>query len=494
MRRAGVRWSVLLLVAHACGNPAPRPGFVHMENGRFVLDGEPYFPVVMNYITHLQFNDTMCWAAPFRNYAHNDRFRYTTKDSSRLLLKAEFELIRQLGFNTMRITNLASDMSLTGDPAVPHLPAQYGRGMDSLYALTGDDQEKYLSAVEDLVMLAEETDLKLIILVKLFPGAPAFEEQATKLMDRLRDRPGVMAYDLFNEPLYFDIHDRPKREVHGLVERWQRRFKAHAPHQLTTIGLVGALEVFAWDPNVLAIDFLSFHPYEYEPEQVLNELHWYGEHVDKPWIIGETSFPADNDSVSYTEQLAFARTTLARTVACGGIGYSWWQFKDVKWGRFHSDYMGVLSLEGSTASASGLPSVDGTVKPVAQAFREFDPDASAGICRRPDNYYNFSSHRGARLTGKLLGQDRRPIAGGIILGWNEHWTHSYYTKSREDGTFELYGDFRFHHWMVSATRYSMERGDCAPNAFLTGTDRVPSYYLGDLILRHVEYVDARERH
>jgi hypothetical protein len=478
-----------LAVVAGCTSKAPSH-FVTLEHGAFQLNGEPFFPLAVNYVAHLQFNDTACWVAPSRNYERSDRFRFNTKDSTALLIKAEFELIRKMGFNTVRVTGLASDMKLRGDAHTPYLPAQFDWGKDSLFALTGDHIDRYLDAVEDMVVLAEQTGLKLIILVKLFPGEPAFQRQAARLMDRLRNHPGVMAYDLFNEPLYFDIHDRPKKEVHEVVKRWQHELKAHAPNQLTTIGLVGVPEVFAWDPNVLDVDFISFHPYEYEPDQVMNEIHWYGEQVDKPWIIGETSLPADNDSVPYAEQLAFARKTLRQTVACGGIGYSWWQFKDVKWGRFHSDFMGVLSQEGSTEVAPDLPLVDGAVKPVAQAFREFDPRAPKGSCVKPGNYYNFSSLQDARLSGKLLDQDRKPIEGGVILAWNEHWTRSYYTKSKADGSFALYGDFRFHHWMVSATRYSMKRGDCAPNAFLTGADSIPDYYLGELVLQHVDYAEA----
>ena len=47
--------------------------------------------------------------------------------------------------------------------------------------------------------------------------------------------------------------------------------------------------------------------------------------------------------------------------------------------------------------------------------------------------------------------------------------------------------------MVSATRYSMERGDCAPNAFLTGADSVSGHYLGELVLQHVDYANGPER-
>ncbi len=481
----------LALVIMGCAKPSA--GVVSLENGAFVENGRPFFPLAINTIVHLEFNDTHCWAAPMVDPHRADHLHFSTRDSALLLLKAEFELMRNMGFNTVRIVGLASDLVVPEGSADLCLKVKLHSGQDTLFALNGSRSEEYLDAVEEVVALAEQSGLKLIMLVKLVPGQPAYEDQLAKLADRLRDHQGILAYDFFNEPLYFDIHDRPKQEVHEVVKRWQKLLKAHAPHQLTTIGLVGVPEVFAWDPNVLDVDFISFHPYEYEPNQVINEIRWYGQQVDKPWIIGETSLPADNDSVPYADQLAFARKTLAQTRACGGVGYSWWQFKDVKWGRFHADYMGVLSQSGWTDVGPGLPRVEGTVKPVVEAFKEFDPKAPMGACEQPDNYYNFSSLHGAVLTGKLLDQDRKPIEGGVILGWNENWTRSYYTKSKADGSFALYGDFRFHHWMVSATRYSMERGDCAPNAFFTGADSVSGHYLGELVLQHVDYANGPER-
>jgi len=472
----------------ACSRPATAD-FITLKNGHFEDCGRRFFPLAVNYILHLQFEDSTCWAAPFRNYERNDVFRFNHRDSSLMLVKAEFELIKQMGFNTVRLVGITSDLIMTEGDSALSLRAQYGFGTDSLYRLSGDQSRRYFNALNDVVQLAEETGLRLILLVKLVPGQPEYEAQWLKMADRFRDDPAVMAYDFFNEPLYFDIHDRPKREVHELVKGWQEKMRTHAPHQLSTIGLVGVPEVFAWDPNVLAVDFISFHPYEYEPEQVRNELYWYGEQVDKPWIIGETSLPADNDSVPYADQLAFARNTLAQTVACGGVGYSWWQFKDVKWGKFHADYMGVMNQQGWTEAGPGLPRVEGTIKPVVKAFQEFDPKAKPGKCVMLPNYYNYSSLHGAKLTGRLVNSDRRPVEGGVILGWNEGWTRSYYTTSKADGSFELYGDFRFHHWMVSATRYSMVRGDCFPNEFLTGKDSIPSYYLGDLVLEKVGYAN-----
>ncbi|MBP9159817.1 MAG: cellulase family glycosylhydrolase [Flavobacteriales bacterium] len=462
-----------------------------MKNDTFVLEGKPFFPLGVNYIVQLQWNDTACWAAPCRNYEVPGTFRFLSRDSSLMQIKAEFALMRNMGFNSVRITSLASDLQpLEGNTGLA-LHSQYGTGMDTLFPLNNATMPRYLDAVDELVTLAQESGLKLVMLVRLVPGEALYEKQFAQLADRFRDRPVVMAYDLFNEPLYFDVHDRPKADVYPVVSGWQRLLKAHAPHQLSTIGLVGVPEVFAWDPNILDVDFISFHPYEYQPEQVRNELRWYGEHVDKPWIIGETSLPADNDSVPYTDQLEFARKTLAQARACGAVGYTWWQFQDVGWGRFHSDYMGVLDRTGETRVADGLPVVHGTVKPVAEAFREFRADVAPSDCPALPNYYNFSSLSAARLTGRILDEQGKPIEGGVVTGWDAGWSTSYYTISKSDGSFALYGDFPFHHWMASATRYSMVRGDVQPNTYFTDSSGTPTFFLGELRLDRISYADPK---
>lgn len=471
---------------------ADRPAFIRLTDGHFELEGNPFYPVALNYIADLQWNDTACWAAPCRNYERADQYRYDSRDSTLLQLEAEFRLIRQMGFNTIRIVGIASDLVYPPGSDELYLEGRFGKGQDSLFALTGSNEDRYLQALDEMLQMAGRAELKVILLLRLFPGGARNEALLARIADRFKDRTTLMAYDLFNEPLYFDRpHHRPKDEVHALVKRWRRMIREKAPHQLVTIGLVGVPEVFAWDPNILDVDFISFHPYEYEPEQVRNEIRWYGEHVDKPWMLGETAIPADNDSVPYADQLEFARKTLEQTKACGGIGYSWWQFKDVKWGRFHADHMGVVDLHGWTGMGAGFPAMQGTVKPVAEAFREFNPEREAGPCIHLPNYYNFSSLHTAKLTGRVLDQDRKPVEGAVVLGWNEHWTRSYYTISKADGSFELYGDFRFHHWMISATRRAMVRGDVQPGAFLSGDDGMATYYLGEFPLEDLHLDESR---
>jgi hypothetical protein len=461
-----------------------------MENGRMVLDEKPFFPLVINYLVDLQWNGDSCWAASGRDYQHGGTSGLATRREARLQLASEFRLMRHMGFNTVRF-GLAPDLIIDPNSGDIMLPSYYGGWNDTLLTLEGPWKARYMNALEDVMDVAQKEGLKVILLLRIWPGETVFEEHAADIMSRLKDHTGILAFDLFNEPLYFDRQERSKKEVHRIVKHWRKLMNDHAPHHMFTIGLQGVREVFEWDPNILDVDFISFHPYEYEPEQVRNEMRWYHEQVDVPWIIGETSLPADNDSVSYSTQLEFALKTLRQAHACGAQGYSWWQFKDVDWGEFHSDHMGIVDLHGMTHVEGAPLPIHGTPKPAAQAFVEFDPQAPRGECLLLPNYENYSEHGTSIITGRLLDEDRKPIEGGVVIGWNEHWSRSYHTISRPDGSFELRGDFYFYHWMATATRHSRVRGSVRPSSYLTLEHGIPEMYLGELRVERLSFSGLR---
>lgn len=480
-------WCGVVLVALlvvACGPAEVPPGFVRMEQGALVLDGKPWFPLVMNTNVGLMTDGERAWPASYAGYEPGDRPRFTDPDSCRQLLRAEFALIRSMGFHAVRIVALAErPRKQPGEKAYGVL-MRTPAGTHEEWTLDRPEVwPRYLDAVREVVRLCDQEGLKVILLTTIHPGERDSEVHFARLADHLRHEPGILAFDLFNEPLYFEIPARTKREAVAITRHWRELARRHAPHHLITIGLTGIRETHAWDPNILDVDFLSFHPYEYEPDQVLNEIRWYGTHVRTPWMIGETSLPADGDSVSYSEQGRFAERTLAQTRACGGIGYSWWQFKDVRWGRFHSDFMGLMTRDTTETGVDGHPiTVTGTVKPTVEVFRGFDPQAAMSACEELPNYLNYSQHRTARITGRLVDDAGRSIEGGVFLAWNEHFSHSYHTTTRADGRFELYGDMYFHHWIVSAVDHTMVRDECDPAAYLTGGDGIPTLFLGDLVI------------
>lgn len=478
----------LLQVLAGCGErPAPE-GFVRMEHGRLLLHGEPWFPMVMNYMALHRTDGRDMWPVAYRGYTEDYGVRYHDREGALQELKADLLLMRQLGFDAVRVVKLAEGPRRGEGSASGWVHAETMQLRDTLLSL--DDakvREAYLASVGTFMRLADEAGLKVILLSTVHEGRPDTRDHLVHVARRFRDDPTVLAFDLFNEPLYFDSVQRRKPEIHRISQGWRKLMRQHAPHHLITIGLAGIREVHAWDPDILDVDFISFHPYEYEPDQVRNEIRWYQRHVRTPWMIGETSLPCDGDSIPFEEQARFAMQTLRQTRACGGIGYSWWQLKDVRWGKFHSDRMGLVAWGGETPVVGATVTATGTIKPSAELFRSFDPAADAGPCLEASNYRNYSEHRSARLAGRLLDDAGAPIEGAVVLGWNEHFSHSYHTTTDAEGLFELRGDMYFHHWIASATGHDMVRGDATPLAYRRAADSIPTFDLGPLLIGRLPF-------
>lgn len=477
---------VLLFCAVSCSSP-PKAHFVALQDGHFVLNNKPFYPVTLNYMVSLQSDGKELWPCAYTGYNMGNRNRYTSKDSCLMELQADMDLIRQMGFNTVRLVGIGEEMvnkkngSMSLGGSVNNQYRQFPLASDADYG-------NYFNALQELFNVVNKADLKLIFLTRMSADSNSVtEKHLERLVTKFRADSVIMAYDLFNEPLYFDSLERSKEQVYAAVKRWNAIIKNNAPDQLSTIGLEGIREVFEWDPNILDLDFLTFHPYEYEPEQVRNEIYWYGKYVKKPWMLGETAIPADNDSVSYDSQRLFAEKTIKQTYDCGGIGYAWWQYKDVDWNSFHANYMGVVALRGQTKNRRN-ELVYGTVKPVASAMAAFNSNAKKDTCKCMANYYNYSGHRSCRITGYLKDKNGNPIEGGVILAWNEFWSHSYHTVSRADGSFELLGNFPFYHWMASATQYTMVRGELKPDTATMHGDNIPTISLGEVKIETLPFL------
>ena len=63
----------------------------------------------------------------------------------------------------------------------------------------------------------------------------------------------------------------------------------------------------------------------------------------------------------------------------------------------------------------------------------------------------------------MVDESENPIDGAVVLAWDEWWINHYFTTSKSDGTFEIYSDYDFYHWMVSPTYYNMIRDDIRPD-------------------------------
>ncbi|OFY93642.1 MAG: hypothetical protein A3K10_12530 [Bacteroidetes bacterium RIFCSPLOWO2_12_FULL_31_6] len=466
---------------------SPSIKHVTLVDGKFEFNNKPFYPIVLNYTVSLQTDGKDFWACSYKGYNPNAEFKYNTKETSQNQLRADMILIKDLGFNTVRIVGIGEPFINEEKNDELSINSYLANIRDSSIILSNDEAVfSYFQKIEDLLSIIDNAGLKAIFLLKTTPNNNSSNFLLRKFSFYFKDNATILALDLFNEPLYFDKPEKNKNEVYEIVKHWRKTVKIYAPQILVTIGLEGLREVFRWDPNILAIDFISYHPYEYEPEQVRNEIYWYGKYTEKPWIIGETAIPADNDSVTYEEQRLFAKHTLEQTYNCNGVGYSWWQYKDVDWHKYHATFLGVLNWNGETINPKG-DSVFGTVKPVAKEFGTFNPNAKKDSCLCLDNYYNYSQSKDFKLTGFILDKNNAPIEGAVILGWNENWSHSYHTITKKDGSFELLGSYPFYHWMASATKYTTIRSDINPDTAKV-VNTISTIDLGNLKIEYLSFL------
>ncbi|MAY84266.1 MAG: hypothetical protein CMP59_09045 [Flavobacteriales bacterium] len=353
-----------------------------------------------------------------------------------------------MGFNSLRLVGLNPFVYKNqGDSVIAQLEL-FNRDRSREPFSIEEYQTELLKSLEAVVRIAKEEDLRIMLLL---PKPKKLEKENNirltfikEVLKRFSKEPTVFSYDFFNEPLYFDNSEyreyidkhREKEDAVRLTEEWQELMDELAPKQLITIGLSEPIEAFEWDPSILDLDFVSFHTYH--PLRVPNEIYWYANYSKKPWIISETSLPADNDSISYEEQALFMKEALQRTIDCGGAGFGWWQFQDVSWGPFEHDHTAIMDRKGMTYIDGD--SILGTVKKAAKTLQNFDFE-KRGDCDCHVNYYNMMGYNNYLIEGKLINKESGdPIEGAVIRGWNRYWTVGLNTFSDEEGVFRIYSN------------------------------------------------------
>jgi len=454
-------------------------GFVYIEGKDFKLNGKDFYPIILNYNAILKADSTDLWISP--NLAYEDKDPYTKK-AGNLRFKADMQMIKDLGFNTIRLVgvgeykienNIAEKWANTSDSSTKFVQ------------FNGKSYEKYFDALSDMFKTLDEVGLKVILLVNSFPDEYSVSEKHwATLLSRFKNEKALLAWDFFNEPLYFDTRDRKKENVYKIVRKWKKNRSKRDPNHLFTIGLTGTREVFEWDPNILDVDFLSIHPYEFHKGEVENEISWYGKYVKKPWIIGETGFSADGDSVSYDVQKMYAEKFIQQAINCGASGFSWWQYKDVEWHTFQSNFLGLLSNKGTTKTSDKNFVVNGTVKPAGYLFKNINPNKKTGECSCGNNFYNYGNLNQFAVKGKLLDSNTgQPIVGGNVVVWNQYYGESSLTFTKADGSFVIYGNFKIYHFISSATLMSFYRADLDWEKVKIITENgVPTYDIGTIKL------------
>lgn len=389
--------------------PVCADGYVALSGNQFTIDGEPWFPIMLNYKAFIE--DDRVVPAPW----------YTGGD-----IRSHFDTIASWGFNAVRVCLDAMNK---------------GRDTAAMYAAT-----------RRMVQQADSAGLRVMLLIKP-PLDDYWKSYTIGLLKRLADLPALWAYDFMNEPLYFDpVPDRPKEEAVKIVRGWRDMVRRYAPHQLFTVATAEPIEVFEWDPSMLPVDFVEMHTYH--PLRVHSEMWWYSHYCGKPWMVGETGLPADGDSVSYDEQHLFMLETYSYAQLNGAIGYGWWEFQDCPFGvNFEAQYTGLRDAQG------GLKwNISNLFEKSALSDKSDQSDKSS---QTPVNYYNMLVYRNLATTGTVADEKGHPIEGAVIRGWNDDWSVGVNTYSNSNGHFRLVSNDICTHFEVSAPGCSRVKFDNA---------------------------------
>lgn len=470
--------ALFLTLAGSLFTGCEQQDFVQLSENQFEYRGEPYFPLIVNYVLELRKIEGEYRVVPFRAYENPETYGSETLADLEIECRGHLQIMKDMGFNGMRLCMNRMDVDEKG----------FFYPTDSAYTETrmyiDESYDEILNAYDHYVRIAAEMDMKIMWLLR----SPADDERITTftqlLLKKFRNQPAIFAYDFINEPLYFDfMRLQNKKEIVEEVESWNQMMKRFAPNQLLTVGLAEPLEVFRWDPSILPVDFIAFHTYN--PLRVFNEIYWYETYGGKPWMLGETGLQADGDSISYEDQVMFNRRVAQHIVSCGGLGMGIWEFQEVVAEDFEGNKLGLINKTGTTTSSDGKYTMVGTIKPAGHDVKNLLPVDSLVPCEKQVNYYNMVGYDNYVLRGRIINEvTNQPIEGAVVRGWNLAWDVGQNTFTNENGEFTLYSNAHCRHFRISAPGMEMVFFDAKYDYIPIDGDSISIENLSDTTLEY----------
>jgi len=211
--------------------PAYRPqmlgDFVHLDNGAFAVNGQAFAVHGVNY------------------YPSRFPWRRFLTESDTASITRELDLIQGAGFNTMRIFLWYDALfDCEGMGVVPN-PAAFAR-LDTLL---------HLAAARGIRLIVTLNDLPDLLSRPLYRYNHPPDDQTLYIVQRYRDEPAILAWDLRNEgDIDWIRGSASMRDVLTWLRALAPQVRAADPHHLITAG---------WNEHSQytdsAVDFLSFH-------------------------------------------------------------------------------------------------------------------------------------------------------------------------------------------------------------------------------------------
>lgn len=462
MKLQNLLWVLLIFsIFNNCGPQNPKfqyslpqshLNFVQLKNNQFYYQDSIFYPIMLNYVTYIRKIGNEYVISPDKEYDHPTIWEGNTKDSVLHVLRGHLTLIKELGFNSIRLVFRTGLNRFQEKQEI----LIYSNGQKENLPLIGNEKVIFECA-NQFLSIADSLGLKVMYLLEPPIDHPVLENFTIQLLEHFKNHSVIFAYDFFNEPLYFDNENLPhnernrsKKDAFRIVAKWHDIMRKHAPYQLFTIGFSEPIEVFEWDPSVLPVDFVQMHTYH--PLRFPNEVYWYCNYVKKPIMIGETSLPADNDSITYEEQRQFMIDAFKYAKDYGCVGFGWWQFQEVQWGNYEHDFTALINHKGQTEVQNGKYIIQGSLKPAALEVKNLlNYQSNEKKNQKWVNYYNMLGYKNIVLKGKVVEKGTgKPIEGAVIRGWSEWWEVAANTYTDSLGNFTLYSNKEFVHFQVSA--------------------------------------------
>ena len=166
-----------------CSNESSyKEGFVYMEGKDFKLDGKDFYPMILNYGTELIMDKFAFWIKP--NTGYDDKDIQHTKESALHKLKADMQFIKDLGFNAVRLYGIG-EYILKDNGIYKHADNK----KDTIVSMEGDNMERFLTALDEVVAILDEVGLKTVFLTKKQPDSnPAADSYLIKLLNRFKNK------------------------------------------------------------------------------------------------------------------------------------------------------------------------------------------------------------------------------------------------------------------------------------------------------------------
>ncbi len=358
MKNKAIFYWPLVFILNAFISNAQCNDFVRIEGKKFKCGQSDFFAVVCNYETRIYHESNLAQNAPdvFPNhfaarsagYTPKGNFQtsqITTQAQAYASMKKDFDYIKSLGFNTIRIGS-GYAMTATSLPAWcdtnngPYGPNTNAAAISSLKISASDfcsDDRRVidisnninllLDITENVLNAAKEAGLKVIVITGEVSHVMGFlcgndckqnvidghVNYLSEFSKRFKYNSTLLAIDFGNEPDNAEVYptNYDKNEVCAITKTWNDAVKNNS-QILTTIGLMDIeTSVSLWDADLLHLDFVSLHPYPgfNDPvnisdlsnviEGMKSRYYWYSKYLKIPWMIGETCITAHKNNTSH---------------------------------------------------------------------------------------------------------------------------------------------------------------------------------------------------